>query len=62
MDLQNLLNLNFHLQHAQKSAKFPDMFKGAKNFAKLLLFFLTDYVFCCFEHSFESEDDFFLVF
>jgi hypothetical protein len=36
------------------------MFEGAKKFAKLLLFLLTDSVFCCIKHSFESQDDFFL--
>jgi hypothetical protein len=39
----------FNPLHSQKSAKILDMFKGAKTFAKLLLFFLTDSVFYCFE-------------
>jgi hypothetical protein len=43
-------------------AKLCDMFKGVEKFSKLLLFLLGDYVFCCFEHSFESQDDSFLVF
>jgi hypothetical protein len=47
----------FHPIYAQKSAKIPDMFKGAKKFAKLLLFFSIGSVFCCFEHSFERQSD-----
>jgi hypothetical protein len=31
--------------------------RGAEKFAKLLLFLLADFVFCCFEHLFESQDD-----
>jgi hypothetical protein len=52
----------FHPIYAQKSAKIPDMFKGGEKFDKLMLFLLTIYVFCCFEHLFESQDDYFLVF
>jgi hypothetical protein len=47
----------FHPIYVQKSAKIPDMFKGAKKFAKLLLFFSIGSVFCCFEHSFERQSD-----
>jgi hypothetical protein len=36
----------------QKIAKIPERFMGGK-IVKLLLFFKTDAVFCCFEHSFE---------
>jgi hypothetical protein len=48
-----------HPLYTQQSTKNLDMFKGAKKLAKLLLFLLTDSVFCCFEHLFESQDDFF---
>jgi hypothetical protein len=42
-----------HPLYAKKEpSKNPDMFKGAKKIGKLLLVFLTDSVFCCFEHSF----------
>jgi hypothetical protein len=30
---------------------------GVENFVKLLLFLLADFVLCCFEHLFESQDD-----
>jgi hypothetical protein len=43
--------------YAQKSGKNPDMFKEDRKFAKLLVFFRTDSVFCCFEHSFEPQSD-----
>jgi hypothetical protein len=49
----------FHPIYAQKSEKFLTCLRGAKQFAKLLLFLLTHYVFCCFEHLFMSPDDYF---
>jgi hypothetical protein len=49
---------NFNPIHVKNTAKIPNMFKGVKKIAKLLLFLLTDSVFCCFEHLFESQDDF----
>jgi hypothetical protein len=47
---------NFNALYAEKSTKIPDMFRGAKKLAKLLLFLLTDSAYCCFEHLFESQD------
>jgi hypothetical protein len=44
--------------YAKKPEKILTCLSGAKKFRKLLLVFLTDSVFCCFELSFESQDDF----
>jgi hypothetical protein len=43
--------------YAQKSKKIPDMFKEDGKFAKLLVFFRTNSIFCWFEHSFEPQSD-----
>jgi hypothetical protein len=60
MDLRNLLKLQiFILYMCKNQQKFLTCLTGAKKFAKLLLFLLTDSVFCCFEHLFESQDDYF---
>jgi hypothetical protein len=57
MDLKKFIEAaNFHPLYAKKSTKNPDMFTGAKKIAKMLLFFSTNSVFCCFEDSFEPQD------
>jgi hypothetical protein len=44
----------FHPLHEKNQQKFLTCLRGAKKVDKLLLFFFTDSVFCCFERSFES--------
>jgi hypothetical protein len=47
-DLEKIIEVaNFH----------HDMFKGGEKILQAATAFRTNFVFCCFEHSFEPQDD-----
>jgi hypothetical protein len=57
MDLCYLYKLQIFILYLNKNIKNVICLRGAEKFVKMLVSLLTDFVFCCFEHLFESQDD-----
>jgi hypothetical protein len=58
MDLCYLSKLQLFILYLNKNiAKIRDMFKRGENCQTAAVFIGRFYLFCCFEHLFESQDD-----
>jgi hypothetical protein len=63
MDLCYLCKFQIFILYLNKNiTKISDLFKGGAKILQVAAVFMADFVFCCFEHLFEFQDDFFGVF